>query len=795
MKPLKTWILQSVHENGVDLLVDDRHLLTIFVLEDALVRVVLRKDGVFRLGRTWAIAPDGDVPWAGRDRCDLAGFSCPDFSVDEADGGLVLATATLRLCVKTPLALSWAVRMPDGSEREFAADRPSGAILSGIRDHAHQHFLRRGAGERIYGLGEKAGDLERTGKRYEMRNLDAMGYNARTTDPLYKHIPFTITRTAEAGAYSLYYDNLASAWFDLGNEIDNYHPAYRAYRAADGDLDYYVRWAPSILDLVKAQVALTGGTAFPPKWSLGYSGSTMHYTDADDAQNQVEGFLALLAEHGIPCDSFQMSSGYTSIAGKRYVFNWNHDKFPDAPAMAERFRVAGVHLAANIKPCLLQDHPRYDEAARAGLFIRDSETGEPERSPFWDDEGSNLDFTNPDTVAWWKHGVTTNLLDVGIGSTWNDNNEFEVWDHAAPCHGFGDSIEVGLVRPLLPVLMTRASFEAQGEHAPDRRPYLISRSGSYGMQRYAQSWSGDNRTSWETLRYNIRMGLGMSLSGLYNIGHDVGGFSGGEPGPELLVRWVQNGIFHPRFTIHSWSDDGTVNEPWMYPEVTGFVRDAIRLRYRLLPYLYTLLYRAVVEREPMLRPTFLDHETDSSCFAETDDFMIGGDLLVCNVVDRGAAERGVYLPDNGSGWWDFWAGVWHAGGTEIVQPVDLGSMPLFVRAGAVLPLADGLDRTDPSRDRSRTFALFPTPGTAHSHALQYEDGGDSTSALSGDHCLTRLRMSSDAGTVRLDWQSAGRYHPAYDSVAVVLPAGETRCLIVNGTPVRSGDSVAFDPGL
>ena len=159
-----------------------------------------------------------------------------------------------------------------------------------------------------------------------MRNLDAMGYDAERTDPLYKHVPFTLTRTQTAGCWSIFYDNLASCWFDFGNELDNYHAPYRAYRAEDGDLDFYMTWAPELLDLVKQQERLTGGTAFPPRWSLGYSGSTMSYTDAPDAQAQLEGFLTKIAEYRIPCDSFQMSSGYTSIGPKRYVFNWNDEK-------------------------------------------------------------------------------------------------------------------------------------------------------------------------------------------------------------------------------------------------------------------------------------------------------------------------------------------------------------------------------------------------------------------------------------------------------------------------------------
>ena len=787
MKTLRTWRLLARHANGCDLLVEGRHVLRLRALEPDLVRVSLLKDGAWRLGRTWTIAPGGDAPMEGRSRDDASGYGCPAMTLRDGAATLEMETDTLRLTVRTPLHLSWAARI-GGAWVPFAEDRPTGAILLGTDDARHAHFLRRHAGERVHGLGEKAGNLERTGKRYEMRNLDAMGYDAETTDPLYKHVPFTLTQTQGAGAWSIFYDNLASCWFDLGNELDNYHPPYRAYRAEDGDLDYYLRWAPRMLDLVKGQVRLTGGTAFPPRWTLGYSGSTMHYTDADDAQAQLEGFLDRIAEHAIPCDSFQMSSGYTSIGAKRYVFHWNREKVPDVDAMTAKFRAAGIHLIANVKPCLLQDHPRYAEAAQAGLFIRDSEAlDRPERSSFWDDEGSHLDFTNPAAIAWWQDGVTRQLLDHGIGSTWNDNNEYEVWDSKARCDGFGDPVDVGLLRPVMPILMTRASEDAQRAHAPGRRPYLISRSGAPGLQRHAQTWSGDNRTDWKTLRYNLRMGLGMSLSGFYNIGHDVGGFAGPRPGPELFLRWVQNGIFHPRFTIHSWNDDGTVNEPWMHPEVLPQVRAALALRYRLLPYLYTCLWQAVTADEPMLRPLFLDHPADPASWEERDEFMLGQDLLVASVLEKGATVREVRLPRNGAGWWNFHHGTWHDGGEIVRLDVGLSSIPLFVRAGAVLPLSTGAMRADPSGEDARELHVFPVPGAGTGGGLLYEDDG-----VSSDAPFSLLRFTLECGTtLNLTWAQDGTRAPVLGAARVVLPEGERRALHVRGAETRSRSEVTF----
>lgn len=780
MKTLKHWRVAHIDEHQAVLDVEEKHQLCITLLEPGMFRVSLKRQGKWSLDRTWSVAPgEEDTPISGRPRNALTGFTLPPMAVEQQGATLTLTSEQLRVTVHQPLWLEWHYRDAAGKWQFMASDRPTSAYLLNAHGDGVAHYQRRFAQERYYGLGEKAGDLVRNGKRYEMRNLDAMGYNAQSTDPLYKHVPFTITRRPDI-SFGLFYDNLSSCWFDLGNELDNYHTAYRRWQAEAGDIDYYIFTGKQVLDVTKAFVRLTGKTFFGPKWSLGYSGSTMHYTDAPDAQNQLMQFISLCQQHAIPCDSFQLSSGYTSINNKRYVFNWNYDKVPDPNALSAAFHDAGLHLAANIKPCLLQDHPQYAQVAEQGLFIQDSETGQPERSCFWDDEGSHLDFTNPATIAWWQEGVTRQLLEKGIDSTWNDNNEYEVWDGEARCFGFGQPVAIKHMRPVMPLLMMRASMEAQQKFAPEKRPYLISRSGCAGMQRYVQTWSGDNRTNWQTLRYNTRMGLGMSLSGLYNVGHDVGGFSGDKPDAELFVRWVQNGVMHPRFTIHSWNDDQTVNEPWMYPAVTPAIRGAIALRYRLLPYLYTLLWQAHQDDEPMLRPTFLDHEHDAQTFVECDDFMLGRDILVASVVEPGARERTLWLPDNEAGWYDFYTGEWFAGGQWVTRPAPLETLPLLVRAGAGLPLSGNIGHVNPAADNKRTLQLFPLRNPGSCNGMLFEDDGESWGYQTGNALWVNWAMTCTAEEIQLTITAEGDYQPAWQGLDVQIPAGETRRLVING---------------
>ena len=210
------------------------------------------------------------------------------------------------------------------------------------------------------------------------------------------------------------------------------------------------------------------------------------------------------------------------------------------------------------------------------------------------------------------------ILDVGVDAG-NDNNEYEIWDEDAVAHGFGEAMPMARARPLHALLMTRATAEAQARHAPGRRVYTITRAGAPGIQRYAQTWTGDNTTSWRTLRWNQRMALTMGLSGMFDTGHDVGGFAGPVPDAELLVRWAQACALNPRYIMNSWKDDGSVNSPWLHSDATPAIRAVIALRLWLIPYLYTQRFLASVEHAPVLRPTFFDFPGDNACHDDNDD--------------------------------------------------------------------------------------------------------------------------------------------------------------------------------
>lgn len=735
------------------------------LLDKDIGRVVIKRATGYRLDRGWSLAPGrSEVPYEGRNRDSLEGFSCPPSSAVENNGKVTLSNNDISAVVTLePFSIAW---YRSGDNRPFLQDRTTQAYFLSRQTHAIQHFMARDAAERHYGVGDKAGPLDHTGRRFKIDAVDPCGFDAELSDPLYKTIPFLIV-DGPAGAHGIFYDNLAVGEMDLGCTIDNYHGLFRSYSAQDGDLDFYILAGPSVPDVVQRFSWLTGGQAFPPKWSLGFATTSMTIADAPDADARITDFIDKCCLHQIPCDSFHFGSGYTSIGARRYAFNWNRDKFPDPAGTMERLKKAGMQPVTNLKPCLLDDHPRLDEAYTKGILVKDEETGKPAVAQFWDGLGFHIDFTHPAGRDWWRDGIQKSLLDYGVASVWNDNNEYEIWDEDAVCHGDGRSFPQTLARAAQPLLMTKLSYEAQVAHSPEKRPYAITRGGPAGLWRYGQTWSGDNETAWKTLRFNLTQGLNMSLSGMFNIGHDVGGFHGPSPNDELFCRFVEFCSLWPRFVMNSWKDDGIVNLPWMHASVIPQVRQAIALRYRLMPYLYTLMWQASRVNQPAVRPIFYDFGHDDQARFVQDSFMLGSDLLVAPVLEEGASERYVYLPDHPGGWYDFHDGRHFSSGQIVTVAASLGRLPIFARFGSLIPVSGQMDRVDPQSDKQRELIVFGL--SQNSQAYLYEDDGETSDWQGQQHMELCFQARETSNGLTLSVKAEGSYRPAFNAI-IVRPA-------------------------
>lgn len=676
----------------------------------------------------------------------------------ERSGGTVLSDGENEVHIADDLT----VTVFDAHERIVHQDVAGKSYCSDALGRS-VHCFRIDGYRHVYGLGERTGELNRHERVFRLDMRDAIGYNAEKTDPMYKHIPFIIRRDVEHGLiYGLFYDAPCRGEFDLGCERSGYWPRYCKITLESQQIDYYIILGGSMHEIIRRYTGLTGRTIMPPLAAMGHMASTMYLTETENGSDEaIRHFISQLHARGFGCDGYHLSSGYTSIAGKRYVFNWNHDRFPDPEGFIHSLTDRGLLVSPNIKPAMLTDHPLYDTFAEAGAFLMDSRTGRPYLTRYWGGMASFVDMLSEKGRSMWMCYMKMQLLDKGVNAIWDDNNEYEMDEDFAVTAG--DSRRAYAVRPAFSNEMARAACEATEQSHPGLRPYVLTRSGYAGIQRYAQTWAGDNRTEWSALKYNIPIMLGMSLSGVANQGCDIGGFAGPAPEGELFVRWVQNGIFQPRFCLHSCNDDNTITQPWTYEEYTPYVRRAFELRYALAPYLYGLMRQAAVYGDPIMRPMTYAFD-DAELADESFDFMLGDGLLIANVVEKGAVTRSVRLPAE-CDWFDWDTHERFAGGQTVTVDAPLSKIPMFYRAGCLIPLAEPALQVTP-KIFSKVKLLCEA--SAHSEFTLYQDDGVSRAYQTGQYLETKITCQPDEKCIALNFEQNGEYPDGVETYEIRL---------------------------
>ncbi len=481
-----------------------------------------------------------------------------------------------------------------------------------------------------------------------MRNTDALGYDARRSDPLYKSIPFVIAHNAETGlAYGLFYDTYADAAVDprlraqpLPRPLPQLRGRGRRPRPLHDRGPGHRRRHPPLHLADRppgAPAALGAGPIPAPAWPTPTRRTPRRAWPSSSTPAAATTSSAEASVH--------LSSGYTSIGARRFVFHL------EPREVSRPGRISPP-------PCTRPEKPRHRQrqtvppdrppAARRERGLKGCSSrrpdGEPAWAQFWDELGAYLDFTKPATAAWWRGARRRPraLLDVGIDATWNDNNEFEITSPPVSAGGrrLGHRRQAAADHADAQGVAWTRSAACAGRAALPGQPL--------GRRRPAALRADlDRRTTppaWETLRWNIRMGLGLSLLGRLQPRPRHRRFRRPAAGRRTLRPLGRGGVFMPRFSIHSWNADGTVNAPWMHPDATPLVRDLIRLREQLIPYLYDLAWRHHRDGEPIQRPTFFDLPDDPAAFQDCDELMLKPALLVCSVVEPGATERRVRPP-------------------------------------------------------------------------------------------------------------------------------------------------------
>ena len=339
---------------------------------------------------------------------------------------------------------------------------------------------------------------------------DALGSHLIVTDSLYPHIAFFIKLNKDTKKVVVYfYHNTYECDFDMGREKSNYWKMHSRYRTDGGDIDLFLISGPSIRQIVERYTDLTGKSAMLPRCALGYLGSSMYYPELDqDCDDAITEFIDTTKEEGIPVDGFQLSSGYCTVETdkgiKRCVFTWNKKRFKDPKDFFAQMKKRGITVTPNVKPGILLIHPMLEEMKNKGMFVKASDSDEPGVGTWWGGKGVFADFTNPETRKNWKALLREHVLEYGTSSVWNDNCEYDsMVDKDCRCDFEGKGGTIGQLKSVMSNIMCHITDEAVHETFKNTRPYIVCRSGHCGIQRYAQTWAGDNLTCWDALKYNI----------------------------------------------------------------------------------------------------------------------------------------------------------------------------------------------------------------------------------------------------------------------------------------------------
>jgi len=471
---------------------------------------------------------------------------------------------------------------------------------------------------------------------------------------------------------------------------------------------------------------LTGRQPLPPRWALGYLQSKYGYRD----ENEARSIVTTMREKGIPCDAIILDLYWYGSANLMGNLIWSYAQWPDPATMINDFKAIGIKTILIEEPYITQQSINFQDAFNNGYLGKDA-AGTPMVFQHWAGNASLIDMTNPSAQAWWwdKHKP---LLDQGVAGWWTDLAEPEIYPPDMFFH-LGPMIKVHNIYNLL---YSKLIYEGFQSYCPHERLFNLTRSGFAGMQRYsAFPWSGDVSKTFGGLSAQLPILLGMGLSGVGYQGSDIGGFAGPPTTPELYTRWMQFGTFSPIARAHGAQFP---TEPWTFDSVVEAIcTKYIKLRYLLLPYIYTLAYQNHESGLPLARPLILEYPDDPEVSNLSSEYLWGDAFLVAPVTTEGAQQQTVYLPEGE--WINYWTGVLHAGNQTITVDAPLKVLPLFVKNGSIIPMQTFMNYSD--EYALDTLILDIYPAASSSYTL-YEDDGATNDYQSNAFSLTEFACQS-----------------------------------------------------
>src|SRR6267378_4012355 len=693
----------------------------------AKVRITVFRDGVFRV----RLAPNGTFPkdssWA-----VIESPEPPAFKIEENPKEIRIAAGSVVATVqRSPLLINFS----DAAGNVLLADEPSLPMAwNGQRIHA---WKKMPLDENYYGLGDKAGPMNRRNRAFTNWNTDEFGWQ-ESTDPLYKTIPFFIG-LRKGLAYGVFFDNTYRSVFDFGKES----PDFFSFGAEGGELNYYFIAGPE------------------PK---------------------------------IPADAIYFDIDYQQ---GNAPFTINREYFPTFEKMISDFRAQGMHTILitdlHIKKDPNHGYAPYDSGIKSDVFVKNPD-GSTYVGVVWPGASMFPDFTLSRVRDWWG-GLYKDFVAMGAAGFWNDMNEpalFERADKTMPLdivHRLDDgtTLDHRAIHNVFGMQNVRATYEGLRKLQPEERPFVLTRAAFSGAQRYAATWTGDNSSSWNHLKMSTPMLLSMGISGYPLVGDDIGGFAGSPPA-DLLTRWFEVGALNPIYRDHT--AKGTADqEPWVHgPEHEAIRRKFIELRYELMPYLYTGIEEASRTGLPLMRPVFLEYPQASGFYGDNRDFLFGSDFFVAPVTTEMADAEEISLPPGD--WYDFWTNTRLSSKEKFSLRPRLDEMPLYVRAGAIVPMQPLVQRTGEKPNGPRELRVYlpaSTPGNDCRGTL-YQDDGHTFAYQKGE--ILRISYSSQVSNGSVTVTSStekNAFQPWWKSSKVTLYGAAS-------TPkeVRIGDEVIHE---
>jgi alpha-glucosidase len=651
----------------------------------------------------------------------------------------------------------------------FGTDPDNGLVVTLL--HAREE-------EAYFGMGQRGGPINRRGRGFYLFNVDLAGYE-EFTDPLYSSHPFYYALDGSR-AHGVFIDNAAVPFLDF----DTNGQGYLAIGALKGELDYYVMAGPAPADIARAFMRLTGPSQLPPLWTLGFHQSRYGYASQAEFMWLAQSFRDLR----LPCDVLYFDLDFMQDGA---LFSWNSATFPDPAGMNDALRQLGFRRVNIFDASIRVSDPLFDLFAQTEDLLKEFDGAPVINNIFVGDVGW-IDFTRPAARERYI-GLAQKFLASGVDGAWVDLNEPASNFMPQAIYDFGGDPRLDLeARNLYAFHHAQTHYEALLRLRPDERPWVMSRGGVSGIHRYAANWSGDASTGFDSMRVNVQMTASMGLSGQNHFGHDIGGFLG-SPSAELFTRFMEFAAYTPLFRNHAMNTSDP-REPWRFGEPTlSLSRQIIEQRYRLLPYIYSLFGETQRTGEPVVVPTPYRFPQDRATYAQDTDFLLGPWLLVAPVFVEGATTREVYLPA-GTQWVDLRSDEVFAGGQTVVAPAPLGSVPVFVRRGAVIPLGPVKQHVEDPVAQELTVEVY---AGADADFLLYEDDGRSFGYLDGLFLRTRLSSRATSGSLSLSvtaedgaWRPPGRAWIVRFHLVDIKPA---QVLLDQATIPEAVEADSIDP--